>query len=116
MALYWFQIELLMRRAASKYGFIPCCPRFGWVMQDILGTSFCINAMRTIRLPNLKVRTYSPLLVNIIGGTLNRTNVMSKLFLFCSGWPPFAPISRSNKCNISILYYGMGSPTMVDGR
>lgn len=30
---------------------------YAWVLQDILGISFCISLIRSIRLPNLKVCT-----------------------------------------------------------
>ena len=37
--------------------FICLSYSYAWVLQDILGISFCISLIRNIRLPNLKVCT-----------------------------------------------------------
>lgn len=38
---------------------------FSWILQDILGFSFCVTALKTLHMPNLKVNTHDVFYVSV---------------------------------------------------
>lgn len=61
--MYIFQTEFLFNYYVLLISFL--LPSYAWVLQDILGISFCISLIKNIRLPNLKVCTILLLLLLI---------------------------------------------------
>ena len=60
LLLIWGLFHSLKFYCLSVYvadQFICLSYSYAWVLQDILGISFCISLIRNIRLPNLKVCT-----------------------------------------------------------